>query len=262
MIEGKTHDEKVDLWSLGVLCYEFLVGKPPFEAKNHEETYRRISRVSKGLLDTWQNLGLKNNLSLFFCICRPTLQFLIMFVLVFCLCCPGGVYLSCTGSYQCWSQRFGCQAAEAQPYAQTAHPGSPVPPLGGRDLHQEAYNHDQRTAQPMSLLVPLHPTPECCTCEGGVLQNTDFRRDTWAPVCSWFVRMGLNGHVDDGIISRGCFCQQASWATWLIFFFFSFIFLLHFLINGMLLPVNISMSLCNYESFIEVFENAITWNKK
>ncbi|TKS70650.1 Aurora kinase A-B [Collichthys lucidus] len=45
MIEGKTHDEKVDLWSLGVLCYELLVGKPPFEAKTHEETYRRISRV-------------------------------------------------------------------------------------------------------------------------------------------------------------------------------------------------------------------------
>lgn len=45
MIEGKTHDEKVDLWSLGVLCYEFLVGRPPFEAKTHEETYRRISRV-------------------------------------------------------------------------------------------------------------------------------------------------------------------------------------------------------------------------
>lgn len=46
MIEGKTHDEKVDLWSLGVLCYEFLVGKPPFEAKTHEETYRRISKVA------------------------------------------------------------------------------------------------------------------------------------------------------------------------------------------------------------------------
>ena len=39
------HDEKVDLWSLGVLCYEFLVGKPPFEAEGHTETYRRISRV-------------------------------------------------------------------------------------------------------------------------------------------------------------------------------------------------------------------------
>ncbi|XP_048879116.1 aurora kinase A [Brienomyrus brachyistius] len=45
MIEGRTHDEKVDLWSLGVLCYEFLVGKPAFETKSHEETYRKISRV-------------------------------------------------------------------------------------------------------------------------------------------------------------------------------------------------------------------------
>ncbi|XP_067856714.1 aurora kinase C-like [Heptranchias perlo] len=45
MIEGKMHDEKVDLWSLGVLCYEFLVGRPPFEAADHQETYRRISKV-------------------------------------------------------------------------------------------------------------------------------------------------------------------------------------------------------------------------
>ncbi|KAM5134899.1 LOW QUALITY PROTEIN: aurora kinase A [Mantella aurantiaca] len=45
MIEGRMHDEKVDLWSLGVLCYEFLVGKPPFENDTHQETYRRISKV-------------------------------------------------------------------------------------------------------------------------------------------------------------------------------------------------------------------------
>jgi len=45
MIEGKMHDEKVDLWSIGVLCYEFLVGKPPFETETHEDTYKRISRV-------------------------------------------------------------------------------------------------------------------------------------------------------------------------------------------------------------------------
>lgn len=45
MVEGKTHDENVDLWSLGVLCYEFLVGSPPFEAENHSETYARITKV-------------------------------------------------------------------------------------------------------------------------------------------------------------------------------------------------------------------------
>jgi aurora kinase len=31
MVEGKDHDAAVDLWSLGVLAYEFLVGVPPFE---------------------------------------------------------------------------------------------------------------------------------------------------------------------------------------------------------------------------------------
>ena len=37
--------ETVDIWSLGVLTYEFLVGKPPFETEGHNETYRKISRV-------------------------------------------------------------------------------------------------------------------------------------------------------------------------------------------------------------------------
>jgi serine/threonine protein kinase len=45
MIEGRYHDEKVDLWSLGILCYEFLVGNPPFEAETNTETYRRITKV-------------------------------------------------------------------------------------------------------------------------------------------------------------------------------------------------------------------------
>ncbi|CAH1179232.1 unnamed protein product [Phaedon cochleariae] len=45
MVTGKTHNEKVDLWSLGVLCYEFLTGKPPFESKDYDDTYRRISKA-------------------------------------------------------------------------------------------------------------------------------------------------------------------------------------------------------------------------
>jgi len=46
MVEGRDHGESADLWSLGVLCYEFLVGVPPFEdMRGHHETYRRIMRV-------------------------------------------------------------------------------------------------------------------------------------------------------------------------------------------------------------------------
>lgn len=44
MIEDRPHDEKVDLWSLGVLCYELLVGKPPFETPTHDATYKKILR--------------------------------------------------------------------------------------------------------------------------------------------------------------------------------------------------------------------------
>nr|KAF6409044.1 aurora kinase C [Rousettus aegyptiacus] len=42
MIEGRTYNEKVDLWCIGVLCYELLVGSPPFESTSHSETCRRI----------------------------------------------------------------------------------------------------------------------------------------------------------------------------------------------------------------------------
>ena len=42
MVEDKSHDNRVDIWSLGILCYEFLVGCPPFEAEDHQRTYDRI----------------------------------------------------------------------------------------------------------------------------------------------------------------------------------------------------------------------------
>lgn len=45
MIDGKMYNEYVDHWCLGVLCYEFLVGKPPFESKDTNETYDRIRKV-------------------------------------------------------------------------------------------------------------------------------------------------------------------------------------------------------------------------
>ncbi|XP_063178064.1 aurora kinase C-like [Chroicocephalus ridibundus] len=45
MVAGGGHDEKVDLWCLGVLCYELLVGSPPFESPSHAQTYKRIAQV-------------------------------------------------------------------------------------------------------------------------------------------------------------------------------------------------------------------------
>ena len=45
MIENKDHDHTVDVWALGVLAYELCVGKPPFEAEGHSETYRRIVKA-------------------------------------------------------------------------------------------------------------------------------------------------------------------------------------------------------------------------
>lgn len=41
MVENKAHDYAVDNWTLGILCYEFLYGTPPFEAESQKDTFRR-----------------------------------------------------------------------------------------------------------------------------------------------------------------------------------------------------------------------------
>lgn len=45
MVERREHDRSVDLWCLGVLMYEFLVGQPPFYAESNYETYAKIRAV-------------------------------------------------------------------------------------------------------------------------------------------------------------------------------------------------------------------------
>ena len=45
MVSGKTHNHTVDFWSVGVLCYECLVGKPPFYATSNDETYVNIKKL-------------------------------------------------------------------------------------------------------------------------------------------------------------------------------------------------------------------------
>ncbi|XP_015591306.1 aurora kinase C [Cephus cinctus] len=45
MVLGKTHNHTVDLWGVGVLCYECLVGNPPFLAQTYDETYMKIRKA-------------------------------------------------------------------------------------------------------------------------------------------------------------------------------------------------------------------------
>ncbi|KAL4559258.1 hypothetical protein LXL04_031393 [Taraxacum kok-saghyz] len=45
MVENKAHDYAVDNWTLGVLCYEFLYGVPPFEADGQADTFTRIMKI-------------------------------------------------------------------------------------------------------------------------------------------------------------------------------------------------------------------------
>lgn len=45
MVVEEPHDKRVDIWSLGILCFEFCCGFPPFEAHNNDETYKRIKNI-------------------------------------------------------------------------------------------------------------------------------------------------------------------------------------------------------------------------
>jgi aurora kinase len=62
MVESKDHDSTVDIWSLGVLTFEFLVGRPPFETENEHQTYEKIKKVDVQY-PSWMEPGAKDFIS-------------------------------------------------------------------------------------------------------------------------------------------------------------------------------------------------------
>ncbi|KAK3068825.1 Cell cycle serine/threonine-protein kinase cdc5/MSD2 [Teratosphaeriaceae sp. CCFEE 6253] len=57
--KGKGHDEKVDLWAIGVIAFTLAVGKAPFHAATKEEIYKKLRSGTY----TWPELSATNNQS-------------------------------------------------------------------------------------------------------------------------------------------------------------------------------------------------------
>lgn len=51
VIQAQPHTKQVDLWSLGVLCYELLIGEPPFQTGSYDETFVKITQVKYNVPD-------------------------------------------------------------------------------------------------------------------------------------------------------------------------------------------------------------------
>jgi len=82
MVKNNRYHSRVDIWGLGVLLFEFLVGKPPFEDNSEKGTYKRIktgtpvfppnlSREAKDLISRLLAKDPKDRITLAQCLEHP-----------------------------------------------------------------------------------------------------------------------------------------------------------------------------------------------
>ena len=45
MVANQNYDRSVDIWSVGILAFEFLTGSPPFESESRESTFKKIDNL-------------------------------------------------------------------------------------------------------------------------------------------------------------------------------------------------------------------------
>lgn len=51
-LDTSGHSYEVDIWSLGVIAYAFVVGRPPFETNDIKATYSKIKSCNYSFPDT------------------------------------------------------------------------------------------------------------------------------------------------------------------------------------------------------------------
>jgi len=45
LIVQEPYDDKIDIWAIGILTYELLVGSAPFTGSDEKETYNKITKL-------------------------------------------------------------------------------------------------------------------------------------------------------------------------------------------------------------------------
>ena len=60
MITRSTHNEKLDVWSLGVLTFEMLTGNAPFTPPNIKERGQKMKALESNITVVYANLRKEN----------------------------------------------------------------------------------------------------------------------------------------------------------------------------------------------------------